>query len=70
MSKTAFDFAAALAQLESLVAELESGKLDLHASVEKFETGLDLAAKLKQELAKTEKRITVIRQKVTAKPSV
>lgn len=49
-----------LEQLEKVVQELESGKLNLEDSIKKFEEGMDLSKKCNEILENAEKRITVL----------
>lgn len=49
-----------LEQLEKVVQELESGKLNLEDSIKKFEEGMDLSKKCNEILENAEKRIAVI----------
>lgn len=51
----------AFTQLEKLVAEFESGEIQLEDSVEKFKQGLDLASELKKRLSVLENEITTIK---------
>lgn len=46
--------------LESIANELESGKLNLDESVEKFEEGLKLSKKCNEILNKAEKKISML----------
>ena len=49
--------------LESIANELESGKLNLDESVEKFEEGIKLSKKCNEILEEAEKKITVLVKK-------
>lgn len=51
-----------LEELETIVKELESGKLNLEQSVEKFEEGIKLSKKCNEMLEKAEKKITILLQ--------
>lgn len=55
-----FNFEEELEKLEGLVQELESGKLSLDASLNKFELGLKLYKNCKSLLNDAEKKITVL----------
>ncbi|MEM7294310.1 MAG: exodeoxyribonuclease VII small subunit [Pseudomonadota bacterium] len=55
---TAPPFEKALAELESLVEELEEGDLDLGDSLRKFERGVELARVCQQTLNDAEQKIT------------
>lgn len=46
--------------LESIANELESGKLNLDESVEKFEEGIKLSKKCNEILNKAEKKISML----------
>lgn len=52
-----------LEQLEKVVQELESGKLNLEDSIKKFEEGMELSKKCNEILENAEKRITVLTNK-------
>lgn len=57
-------FEAALAELETIVDKLESGKVDLEASIGIYERGEKLKARCEALLKKAEARI----EKITLKP--
>lgn len=57
-------FEKALAQLEEIVAKLESGKVDLEQSIAIYERGEALKAHCEQQLRAAEARI----EKITLKP--
>lgn len=46
--------------IESIANELESGKLNLDESVEKFEEGIKLSKKCNEILDKAEKKISML----------
>ena len=50
-------------RLEEIASELESGNLDLDASVKKFEEGMELSKKCNEELQNAEKKITMLIEK-------
>ena len=50
-------------RLEKIATELESGDLDLDASVKKFEEGMELSKKCNEELQNAEKKITMLIEK-------
>lgn len=50
-------------QLEKITEELQSENLDLEKALEKFETGLELASKLKKRLAEIENKMETIKIK-------
>ena len=54
------DFAATLARLESLVAQLESGELSLEASLVAFERGVHLTRDAQQRLENAELRVKAL----------
>ena len=49
-----FDFEKAMARLEQLIHDLESGKLDLDESIEVFEEGVELSKKCHKKLTEAE----------------
>ena len=53
-------FEEALARLEVIVAEMESGKQSLERSLELFEEGMALSKQCAEMLAATEKKIEVL----------
>lgn len=53
-------FEQAMAQLEAIVREMESGQLALEDSLARFEQGNQLAAFCRERLAETERRIEVL----------
>ena len=53
-------FETALAELESLVEELEAGELDLAESLQKFERGVKLARECQGALAEAEQKIRLL----------
>ena len=56
-------FAKAFAELEKLVEDFESGKIDLEESLQKFERGLELAQQLKKRLSEVENKVENIKTK-------
>lgn len=56
-----------LEQLEKIVEELESGKLNLSTSLDKFQKGVDLYQKCKDVLEDAEKRISVLTEELKKK---
>ena len=54
------DFEAALAELESLVTQMESGELSLDESLKAFERGVSLARQCQLELKHAEQRVQVL----------
>ena len=65
-------FEAALARLEEIVAELESGELGLEQSLKLFEEGVKLARVCNARLEEAERKVEVLLKdkngKVIAKP--
>lgn len=55
-------FEDAMKKLEEIATELESGKLDLDESVEKFEEGMKLSKDCSKMLEEAEKKITILIQ--------
>jgi exodeoxyribonuclease VII small subunit len=53
-------FEASLAELERIVAELESGDLPLEESLKLFETGVKLSRECRERLNEAERRIEVL----------
>ena len=55
-----FNFEEAVAELEKIAQELESGKLNLEDAIKKFEDGMELSKKCTDYLEKAEKKINVL----------
>ncbi len=53
-------FEAALARLESIVARLEGGDLELEAALASFEEGVALSRRCAEQLERVERRIEVL----------
>jgi len=53
-------FETALAQLEQIVEQLESGELSLEDSLAAFETGVGLVKQCNQKLNEVEKKIEIL----------
>jgi len=53
-------FEASLARLEAIVGELESGELDLEASLARFEEGVALSRRCADQLGDARQRIDVL----------
>lgn len=60
MSKVKESFEDSLDKLESVVAQLEGGSLDLDSSIKKFEEGIKFYKSCKIQLDKAEKKIQVL----------
>ena len=58
--KSKESFEETLMSLESLVDELESGKLSLDESISKFESGVKLYKSCKKSLGQAERKIKVL----------
>ena len=57
------NFEEAMQKLEQITKELETGELDLNASMEKFEEGMKLSKKCNEILESAEKKITILLSK-------
>ena len=57
------NFEEAMQKLEQITKELETGELDLNASMEKFEEGMKLSKKCNEILENAEKKITILLSK-------
>ncbi|MDZ4170368.1 MAG: exodeoxyribonuclease VII small subunit [Coriobacteriia bacterium] len=57
---TDLPFGAALAELEGIVAELESGELELEDSLERYERGVALLKALQTRLADAQQKVTML----------
>jgi exodeoxyribonuclease VII small subunit len=55
-------FEASVAQLEQIVAAIESGQIGLEESLAKYEQGMELLKKCRAILDKAEKRIEVLHE--------
>lgn len=60
MGENTENFEDAMKKLEEIATELESGKLNLDESVNKFEEGINLSKKCNDILEKAEKRISIL----------
>lgn len=54
------DFEKALAELETIVRQMEDGQLSLEQSLEAFEQGVRLTRQCQQALAQAEQRVQVL----------
>lgn len=61
MSKSDKNFEKDLAELETLVQWFESEEVDIDTAVKKFEKGVELSRKLKEELNQMENQIENLR---------
>lgn len=53
-------FGEALAELQAIVAQLESGQMELEASLTAYERGVTLLRALQSKLADAQQRVTVL----------
>ena len=53
-------FGEALAELETIVGQLESGQLELEDSLEKYERGVALLRTLQSRLTEAQQKVTVL----------
>jgi exodeoxyribonuclease VII small subunit len=53
-------FGAALAELEAIVGELESGTLELEDSLDRYERGVALLRSLQSRLTEAQQKVTVL----------
>lgn len=53
-------FEASLAQVETIVAELEGGALDLDAALARYERGVRLLARCRSSLVAAERRVALL----------
>ncbi len=60
MKENTESFEEAMKKLEDIAQELESGKLNLDESVNKFEEGIKLSKQCSDILEKAEKKITIL----------
>lgn len=54
------DYESALAELEALVAEMESGQLPLEASLAAYKRGAELLQYCRQQLAAAEQQVKIL----------
>lgn len=54
------DFEQSMAELESLIAAMESGQLSLEQSMAHFERGIQLTRSCQRSLCETEQRVKVL----------
>ena len=60
MSKTPFNFTKSYEELERIVAEFETGNIDLERDLPKFEKGLKIAKECKDRLKELENQVKKI----------
>ncbi len=61
--KSPFDFEAALAELNTLVLQMEQGGLSLEQSLACFEKGIALTRSCQQALSEAEQKVQILMQK-------
>lgn len=59
-------FGEALTELEAIVSALESGRLDLEESLERYERGVALLRACRTKLADAEQRVTALMGEIEA----
>lgn len=59
-ANTEFSFENSLAELEQLVAKMESGELALEESLQAFEQGIKLTRQCQEALTKAEQRVQLL----------
>lgn len=57
------DFESALARLEEITDQLESGEVKLEQSLKLYTEGVEIAAFCGQKLTDTEKKMTILKEK-------
>lgn len=57
------NFEEQIEELESIIKELEAGKLNLDESVEKFEAGMKISKECSKMLEDAERKITILLNK-------
>ncbi len=62
MTQDTVSFEVALAELESLVARMETGDLTLEASLQAFERGIQLTRTCQQKLQEAEQQVRILTQ--------
>jgi len=62
-------FGDALSELESIVAQLEGGQLELEDSLERYERGVALLRALQAKLANAQQKVTMLTGELEADPS-
>lgn len=63
MAENKKTFGKQFSELEAIVEEFEDGKIDLEASLEKFEKALALAGDLQKRLKSVENKVETIKKK-------
>lgn len=69
MSSTIKDFEAAIAELETIVKNLEEGDLPLERSLELYERGVQLSRFCYARLEDAEKRIEILNERGELRPA-
>ena len=57
-----------LAQVETIAAQLEEGKLGLEDSMKKYELGVQLLSALEKELGSAKQRLSMIQRDASGQP--
>lgn len=60
MPNNSESFEHALAELEDIVSQMESGEISLEASLEKFERGIKLVRASQQQLSNAEQKVKIL----------
>jgi exodeoxyribonuclease VII small subunit len=61
-------FGEAMSELEAIVAQLESGQLELEDSLERYERGVALLRSLQTRLSEAQQRVTVLMGELDVEP--
>jgi exodeoxyribonuclease VII small subunit len=69
MDPTIKDFEAALAELDTIVKQLEQGDLALEASLQLYERGVQLSRFCHARLEEAERRIEILNERGQLKPA-
>jgi exodeoxyribonuclease VII small subunit len=59
-AKAKFDFESALAELENIVASMESGQMSLDQALDRFQRGTELLRECQKTLNAAEQRIQIL----------
>jgi exodeoxyribonuclease VII small subunit len=62
-TRKSINFEAAIAELESLVEEMEQGDISLEESLKKFERGIELTRTCQQALQEAEQKVQMLIEK-------
>lgn len=61
--KTTKDFENSIAELETIISELENGTISLEESIKKYKQGMELAAYCSKVLKKAEQEVFIYEEK-------